>query len=336
MAEPINKQLYEDVKAKIMKSYKKNSAFASGAIVKEYKRQGGKYRATGEPRKLKRWFDEKWVNLNPVLGKKNPDDYPLFRPTKKVTDETPTLAQDIPKARLIELYKQKQIIKDKGRLPKFLIAHHGDMKKGGMLKASTMKDLLEQSYSTKPRKQIEGYKLDEDIKGNSKVYYNPQTNHTIVAHRGTSGWKDWLNNAVFAVGGEKAYQGTKRYKDAEAIQKYAEQKYGAKNISTIGHSQGGLQAELLGKDTGEIITLNKATRPFANTKHKNEYDVRTQNDLVSALNPFEPNYDYTIKSKSKNPIKEHSIDTLNALGDTQLGMNDKLGGMIVRSLPYTK
>jgi hypothetical protein len=336
MAEPLNKQLYEDVKEKIMKSYKKNSAFASGAIVKEYKRQGGKYKNTGEQKKLKRWFDEKWINVNPLLNKTKEGAYPLFRPTKKINSQTPTLAQEIPKERLLALYHKKQEIKDKGRLPKFLIAHHEDMKKGGSIKASTMKDLLEQSYSKKPRKQIEGYTLDEDVKGNSKVYYNPQTNHTVVAHRGTSGWKDWLNNAVFAVGGEKAYQQTKRYKDAEAIQRYAQDKYGSKNISTIGHSQGGLQAELLGKDTGEIITLNKATRPFANTKHKNEYDVRTERDLVSALNPFEPNYDYTIKSKSINPIKEHSIDTLNALGDKKLGYNDKLGGMIVKSLPYTK
>ena len=119
-------------------------------------------------------------------------------------------------------------------------------------------------------------------------------------------------------------------------EKYAEEKYGAKNISTIGHSQGGLQAELLGGNSGEIITLNKATRPFANTKQKNEYDVRTQNDLVSALNPFEPNYDFTIKSKSLNPIKEHSINTLSSLGDKKLGYDEKLGGMIVKSLPYTQ
>ena len=336
MAEPLDEKLYAKVKEKIMKSYKKNSAFASGAIVKEYKRQGGRYKSTKEPRKLKRWFEEKWVNLNPILGKSNPDSYPLFRPTKKISNETPTLAQDIPKERLLELYKKKQEIKDKGRLPKFLIAHHEDMKKGGTLKASTMRDLLDQSYSKNPRKQIEGFQLDEDFKGNSKVYYNPQTNHTVVAHRGTSGWKDWLNNAVFAIGGEKAYKHTKRYKDAEAIQKYAEEKYGAKNISTIGHSQGGLQAELLGGNSGEIITLNKATRPFANTKQKNEYDVRTQHDLVSALNPFEPNYDFTIKSNTLNPLKEHSVETLKSLGDKELGYNTKLGGMIVKSLPYTK
>ena len=48
MPEPINKELYEQVKKKIMASYKKNSAFASGAIVKEYKRLGGKYKQDGK------------------------------------------------------------------------------------------------------------------------------------------------------------------------------------------------------------------------------------------------------------------------------------------------
>ena len=36
-----------------MKSYKKPSGFASGAIVKEYKRQGGKYKEDGKKRNLK-------------------------------------------------------------------------------------------------------------------------------------------------------------------------------------------------------------------------------------------------------------------------------------------
>ena len=54
---------------------------------------------------------------------------------------------------------------------------------------------------------------------------------------------------------------TPRYKEALQVQQQAEKKYGAKNISTIGHSQGGYQAQLLGANTQEIITLNKATRP---------------------------------------------------------------------------
>ena len=57
--------------------------------------------------------------------------------------------------------------------------------------------------------------------------------------------------------------------------------------STIGHSQGGYQAQLLGANTKEIITLNKATRPqefiYGSSKKSNQYDVRAQGDLVSFL-----------------------------------------------------
>ena len=59
-------------------------------------------------------------------------------------------------------------------------------------------------------------------------------------------------------------------------------KYGQNNISTIGHSQGGLLAELLGKNSHEIITVNKATSPFSdNSGGKNQHDIRSDCDKVS-------------------------------------------------------
>jgi hypothetical protein len=120
MPEPINKDLYANVKKKIMASYKKNSAFASGAIVKEYKRLGGKYKDDGEPRPLERWFNEKWVDVNPILGITNDKSYPVFRPTIKINSKTPSILQDIPIERLKEQYKLKQRYKGEKNLPKFL------------------------------------------------------------------------------------------------------------------------------------------------------------------------------------------------------------------------
>jgi len=111
--------LYNEVKEKIMKSYKKNSAFASGAIVKEYKRLGGKYEEDGKPKNLKRWFEEKWIDINPILGVKNDSAYPVFRPTKRINKNTPTLLTDIPIERLKEQYQLKQKIKGDKNLPKF-------------------------------------------------------------------------------------------------------------------------------------------------------------------------------------------------------------------------
>ena len=90
----------------------------------------------------------------------------------------------------------------------------------------------------------------------------------------------------------------------------------------MGHSQGGLQAELLGKDSNEIITLNKATQPFENKKQKNQYDIRTEKDIVSRLNPFQgkSKNDIVIPSDKKSSyLQEHGIDTLDRLGNIEVG-----------------
>lgn len=334
---PLNEDLYKEVKEKIMKSYKKNSAFASGAIVKEYKRQGGKYKDDKKPRNLERWFEEKWVDVNPILGIVKDSAYPVFRPTNRVNSKTPTLLQEIPKERLKEQYKLKQQYKGEKNLPKFI--HHAT-KKGGKISFGNLKNLLNASYDNKQSK-VGDYELDPSVSSKtSKVYVNPSTGQTVVAHRGTSGFSDWLNNAVYAYGGKKLYKYTPRYKEAEKVQHQAQEKYGKENVSTIGHSQGGLQAELLGDNSKEIITLNKATRPFENTKHKNQYDIRTEKDLVSRLNPFQPksNKDIIIQSNTNSLLKEHGIDTLDRMDrNKEVGQGIppflKIGGMVVRSFP---
>jgi hypothetical protein len=117
---PADPELYEKVKKKIMKSYKKNSAFASGAIVKEYKQRGGKYIDDGKERNLERWFEENWIDVNPLIGITDDEAYPLFRPTIRVNERTPTLMQEIPTQRLKEQFKLKQKIKGEKNLPDFL------------------------------------------------------------------------------------------------------------------------------------------------------------------------------------------------------------------------
>lgn len=120
MPTPTDPELYDKVKKKIMKSYKKNSAFASGAIVKEYKQRGGTYVDDGKERNLERWFDENWIDVNPLLGITDDEAYPVFRPTIKVNSRTPTLAQEIPIKRLKEQFKLKQKIKGDTNLPDFI------------------------------------------------------------------------------------------------------------------------------------------------------------------------------------------------------------------------
>ena len=280
----------------IYSKYKKNSAFASGAIVKEYKQKGGKYLEDGEPKKLKRWFKEEWININPLVGNTNEDAYPSFRPTIKVNKNTPTIVSNISKEELKKKPALKQKYKGEINLPTFK-----PLKKGKGLKADTFRQLLESSYEGG---DAAGFTMDRQLSTKtSKVYTHP-SGQVVVAHRGTAGLLDWGNNAFYAVGGDFAYKLTPRYREAKKVQDQAEKKYGAKNITTIGHSQGGLQAQLLGGNSKEIITLNKATRPqevlHGSSKKKNQFDVRAAGDLVSFFrNPLQTKNEKNLKSETK-------------------------------------
>ena len=183
---------------------------------------------------------------------------------------------------------------------------------GGMLSIEHFKKLLNASYQ--PNATVEGFVKDTELSTNTTVvFFNPTTNQAVIAHRGTKGMNDMLNNVAYAVGGIKNYKKTKRYKDARTVQRQAEEKYGKENVTTIGHSQGALLAELLGHDTKEIITLNKATRPWSNTKQDNQFDITTSKDPISKLNPFQGinKNEKVLKSKTWNPVKEHSTTVLN-------------------------
>jgi len=345
MPAPTDPTLYKEAKEFIEKKYKTNSPFRSGAIVKQYKQQFKKKHESGTPytnegpKNLERFFEEKWVAVNPVIGESG---NPVFRPTKRVSDKTPKLLQDIPSNILRKQVSHKQKIPSEKRLSRYTtVIHHA--KKGGALSVGSLKNLLNASYDKK-QKTVDNFVQDRDLSTKtSKVYYNPETGQTVVAHKGTTGFTDWANNAMYAVGGENLYKTTDRYKEAKQVQRNAEKKYGRDNISTIGHSQGGLQAELLGKKGKETITLNKATRPFSNTQAENQYDVRTKNDAVSALNPFQTyKPDLTVDAGTSNPLTAHSVDSLNKADQNQMigkGFNPfivrgKVGGMIVRRFDY--
>lgn len=61
---PTNKRLYERIKERIKSRYATwPSAYASAALVKEYKAEGGKYREMARGG-LTQWFGEKWVDLS--------------------------------------------------------------------------------------------------------------------------------------------------------------------------------------------------------------------------------------------------------------------------------
>jgi hypothetical protein len=182
---------------------------------------------------------------------------------------------------------------------------------GGSLTVSELKGLSGAAYN--PQDQVNDFILDKEISSStSQVYHNPQTKQTVVSHRGTKGLADWGNNLVYALGGKNGYKMTHRFKEAQKVQRAAQTKYGMENVSTIGHSQGGLQAELLGQKSKEVITFNKATRPFTNNKGKNQYDLRHGSDLVSSLNPFQKSNqkEIELETNETNPLELHKVKSI--------------------------
>jgi hypothetical protein len=117
---PLNKDLYEKAKKIVYAQYSKPSAYRSGALVKLYKSMGGKYedskKKSIDDKPLARWFLEEWKDVNP---KKTSTSYPVYRPTKRITEKTPKTKDEIPKKRLEEQSRKKQIIKGKKNLTKF-------------------------------------------------------------------------------------------------------------------------------------------------------------------------------------------------------------------------
>ena len=98
MNQPNDKQLYEQAKMIADKTYKKPSAYKSGFIVKTYKSLGGTYSGVKKNIGLKRWFNERWVNIA------EPNQYPVLRPSVRINKDTPLTINEIN-----PLFAKKQI-----------------------------------------------------------------------------------------------------------------------------------------------------------------------------------------------------------------------------------
>ena len=106
MPEPKNKKLYEEVKEENYKKYRKHSAYRSGLLVQEYKRRGGTYEGKEKQTEgLNRWFLEKWKNQRGEVGYKTKSD--IYRPTVRVTKETPTTFKELTKKEIETARREK-------------------------------------------------------------------------------------------------------------------------------------------------------------------------------------------------------------------------------------
>ena len=125
MSKPIpqNKKLYEKVKAEARQKFKVfPSAYASGWLVREYKKRGGTY--SGKKPKdtgLSRWYDEMWINVCELprivrCGRKSAEmsprtwakKYPYCRPYKKITRKTPKTVSELSESEIKRRCRQKR------------------------------------------------------------------------------------------------------------------------------------------------------------------------------------------------------------------------------------
>ena len=133
--QPTNKALYEKVKKEAKSKFRSwPSAYASGWLVREYKKRGGRYSGSRKPRQttgLQRWFElEKWINvchLPKIVpcgrpGGLSKSDYwrkfPYCRPLKRATSKTPRTARELSKSEIKKRCSRKRRSPKKRVAPK--------------------------------------------------------------------------------------------------------------------------------------------------------------------------------------------------------------------------
>jgi hypothetical protein len=122
MSQPSDMKLYEKVAKSIKKKYKTHSAYRSGLLVKEYKKQykekyGNKSPYKGKKKTnapLSRWFKEEWKS---DTGKtKYTSKSSVYRPTKRISKKTPATFKELSKKEISTAKKEKA---KTGRVKKF-------------------------------------------------------------------------------------------------------------------------------------------------------------------------------------------------------------------------
>lgn len=177
MSKPINKKLYEKIKKEIYEKYPKHSLFRSALLVKEYKKQNGKYE-NEKPKdmNIKKWFNQNWISVNDFLRdkivkcgeaktEKEYDEYPLCRPLE--------IAKKLTKPEMKKLINEKNKIKSKPlKTEKILNTKDFNIKTsitGTGTETNYLKKLLEKNkipynkYINKVKSQLKKNNLDPKL-----------------------------------------------------------------------------------------------------------------------------------------------------------------------------
>lgn len=120
MPTPKDQILYEKIKHFIHSKYKP-SAYRSGLLVQEYKREYLKkyknddaYIGNRQESNLKKWFDEEWKNQRGKVGYEKTGD--IYRPTKKINEKTPITWFELTPAQIKAAQNEKKKL---GRVKNF-------------------------------------------------------------------------------------------------------------------------------------------------------------------------------------------------------------------------
>ena len=119
---PVNKKLYNKIKSQAKRKFKKwPSAYGSAWLVKEYKRQGGKYKGGSKSKSsgISRWMEEKWIDVCKLPKKVKcgrsklsisnwKKKYPYCRPSIRINSQTPVLASKLSKKQIKNLCSRKR------------------------------------------------------------------------------------------------------------------------------------------------------------------------------------------------------------------------------------
>ena len=172
--------------------------------------------------------------------------------------------------------------------------------------------MLKNSYENE-NKTIENYEYDPSLsKNKGQVYYNPNLDHLVITHRGTSGIHDVVTDLKMMLGNKN----NNRFEIGKNITDNAINKYDTNNVSIIGHSLGSSVAKESNRDYGhEYIGVNPAIVPadLFEGQHDHEHIFRNKYDVVSILHNLNPQKNseqtYTIETGDPfNVLENHSID----------------------------
>ena len=191
--------------------------------------------------------------------------------------------------------------------------------KGSGIIVSQLNKFVNASYDDTPPETIDDFNLDNQLSNKKvKVYFNGTK--LVVVNRGTTGTaSDWANNVRYGLG---TYDETDRLEQAVKTQKSVIEKYGRLPDVNIGHSQGGIITRKLNAMglCKQVINVNPAIT--TESQRKNEFNVRSSSDVVSALamvNPWmKERKNTTIEAESFNPLTEHSANILSRLDPNKM------------------